>query len=223
MPRSPSPLSLAPLVASALFACSSTTNPTDGSSPSDATEASADARPDATPRAPQSHRPTAMACPADRPASNCPFPNDGGAPPMGVCFTNADCTAGTNGRCLAYGQIAQCSCSYDTCSSDSDCNTGGPCACRLSSRVGRGANTCLPGNCRTDSDCASGYCSPSLDFQCGSYSGVTGYYCRTAQDECVEDADCTGTTDAGLPTGPGFCAYSREVGRWTCSHSFCAG
>jgi hypothetical protein len=65
----------------------------------------------------------------------------------------------------------------------------------------------MPGNCRVDSDCgANGYCSPTAGGGCG---GVSGYYCHTAEDTCVNDSDCQ-------MNGPDVCEYSTGDGRWEC-------
>ena len=115
-----------------------------------------------------------------------------------------------------------CSCSYDTCVVDSDCKTGELCDCRSPWHYGdKGPARCLPGNCRTDADCGTdGYCSPSMDFGCGAYLGVTGWFCHTPADSCTNDSDCK-NLDGGW--GTPFCCYRPEVGRWACSTSMCAG
>jgi hypothetical protein len=67
----------------------------------------------------------------------------------------------------------------------------------------------MSGNCRVDSDCAGGYCSPSPGL-CGT---ATGYYCHTAKDTCVNDSDC------GKPSTSfeNLCAWSAADGRWECT------
>jgi hypothetical protein len=69
-------------------------------------------------------------------------------------------------------------------------------------------NTCVQGNCRVDSDCGPGYCSPSVDSN--GCTGLVGYYCHTPSDECIDDADCS------MKNGPMGCMYSTAQGRWTC-------
>jgi hypothetical protein len=93
---------------------------------------------------------------------------------------------------------------------DSDCSTGGPCACNGTAFLGAAGNTCVPGNCRVDSDCgANGYCSPTQgNSNCG---GLAGFYCHTANDLCVNDSDCT-----GHGTGLQICAYQMASARWEC-------
>ncbi|HVR00933.1 MAG TPA: hypothetical protein VMT47_02275 [Polyangia bacterium] len=152
-------------------------------------------------RVPQKHRAAAVACPTDRPAGLCTAPNvDAGF----GCAKDADCTAGTNGRCSSGGRLAGCQCSYDTCSMDADCaQMGGPCECRSTAQgivapaTTTSVNVCKMGNCRVDHDCgAGGYCSPSLG-SCGNYGGVVGYYCHTTKDTCVDDSDCQVRGGAG--------------------------
>jgi hypothetical protein len=170
-----------------------------------------------TVRVPMRHRATATTCDAMRPPSTC----DPGAVPMSACVADGDCAMGTNGRCVG-NQRDGCRCSYDVCTEDRDCTLGGPCECRLASRGGSGANVCIPGNCRVDADCgAAGFCSPTLG-DCGDFGGLSGYYCHTPADECIDDADCRGV-DAGFLGQTPYCAYSREVGRWRCSNQACAG
>jgi hypothetical protein len=130
----------------------------------------------------------------------------------GVCSTDADCAdAGPNGRCdMSTGGGAQrCFCASDMCADDSTCPSGQTCACHGSAYLGQG-NTCVPGNCRVDSDCGTGgYCSPSRGS--GNCGGIVGYYCHTAQDKCVNDSDCA---DAG---GAFACDWSPTAGYWKCS------
>lgn len=56
----------------------------------------------------------------------------------------------------------------------------------------------------------------TVDSFCGSFYGVRGYYCQTSRDECSSDSEC-GARD-GFP-GRGYCAYTKEQGRWMCSYS----
>jgi hypothetical protein len=174
-------------------------------------------------RVPVKHRPSAVACSTDRPAGVCAVAMAAGASaPTPACTKDSDCTAGSNGRCLELGHVAVCSCSYDMCTTDADCTqTGGPCACRPDAQsivapTSTASNTCLAGDCRVDADCgAGGYCSPSLG-SCGNYLGVTGYYCHTSADACIDDADCTAH-------GGGDCRYNDTKKAWDCETSQCAG
>jgi hypothetical protein len=55
-----------------------------------------------------------------------------------------------------------------------------------------------------------------VDFGCGQFIGVVGYYCHTGEDTCTNDADCTNS-------GGGDCRYNPAVGNWSCVKSVCAG
>ena len=157
-------------------------------------------------REPERHRPVATACDDMR------TPGNGAANEGGACTSDADCVDGRNGRCTSW-RFTQCT--YDACLTDADCanDTGGG-VCGCSGSAISDANVCLGGDCRTNADCASGYCSPSFGF-CGDYDGVVAMYCHTADDECIDDADCE---------GPGaYCAFLPERGLWGCSDSQCLG
>jgi hypothetical protein len=128
----------------------------------------------------------------------------------GECGSDAECTAGENGRCY-YRR-----CTYDDCFSDSDCTGGGLCICAADNDpLG---NRCLPaGNCRTDADCtlAGSYCYPSIARAC-YFSGddIVGYYCSTPVDECRTDHDCNYY---------GQCLYDTSRGHWICYDRSCPG
>lgn len=154
-------------------------------------------------REPLNHRATAVAC------SHVRGPGDA-QPIMGaMCHADADCTAGTNGRCLATKVAARTnSCSYDTCFVDADCG-GKVCTCRESAND---ANRCEPGNCKLDADCGTGgYCSPSVDFDKTNF-GFTGWWCHTKSDACVDDRDCP-----AMKKPNGKCAYDPKTSHWACS------
>jgi hypothetical protein len=87
------------------------------------------------------------------------------------------------------------------------------CAPETHQFAGTSVDWCVPGDCTIDSDCACGYCSPTYDPNCGSFSGYVGYYCHTPADTCTNDGDCDG----------GYCAYSTQVARWACGYGRCAG
>ena len=66
--------------------------------------------------------------------------------------------------------------------------------------------------CKSDAECAGGgYCSPSVDPDKTNY-GITGWWCHTAADSCIDDADCA--TDGG-PVAK--CAYDPGNTHWSCS------
>lgn len=156
-------------------------------------------------RTPVNHRPNDMQCQTTPAPGNCQFTGQG-AP----CTMDSQCTAGTDGRCVMLGgPVVSCQCTYDACMHDGDCATGSTCVCHGSPYVGGEGNTCVAGNCRVDADCGpSGYCSPAYDtMSCG---GLLGYFCHTAGDQCVDDADCQ---DAGTYD---YCTYSQTASRWQC-------
>ncbi|MCA9550305.1 MAG: hypothetical protein KC933_09735 [Myxococcales bacterium] len=157
---------------------------------------------------PEKHRTTAVACDDVR---NVPDVPAGGTPIGSTCGSHDDCTDGRNGRCVDVNRGLY-TCTYDACLQDSDCEH----VCECEGGFGSDHNICLQtGNCNVDADCgAGGFCSPSYG-DCGDYSGTVAYYCHTAQDECVDDADCGGY--------PWYCGYDPVGGRWRCSDSHCAG
>ena len=95
----------------------------------------------AAPNEPAVHRPAATACTGAPPEGNA-------IPTSGDCMTDAECTAGTNGRCIwPFGGDNVCL--YDECTSDADCGVG-VCACRVEASFD--FNRCFQGNCVIDSD-----------------------------------------------------------------------
>jgi hypothetical protein len=153
---------------------------------------------------PTNHRPDDSQCTQPAPAGDC---TNGGGGGGGECSADNQCTTGTNGRCVNDGPLPGCRCTYDTCTTDTSCPAGQLCACHGSAYNSSG-NTCIPGNCRVDSDCgAHGYCSPTSGAS--SCGGVTGYYCHTPADTCVNDSDCSGQ-------GFDICAWSTGDARWEC-------
>ena len=140
-------------------------------------------------RTPMNHRPAPITCKPSPSVGGCTFGGPGGGPP-GACRVDSDCKAGTNGHCAAAaGGIATCACFYDECTHDSDCKGESVCACSDSPYESI-SNSCAPaGNCKVDADCgAGGFCSPSSGAGCAD--SVTGYFCHTPSDECVDDSDC---------------------------------
>jgi hypothetical protein len=143
--------------------------------------------------------------------------------PFVECRTHDDCPdsdSGKNGRCVGNGHDGW-RCTYDLCTTDEECfavTMGRRSVCECEGGFRSDANTCLSGNCLTDAECGDNYCSPSFG-ECGAYGGVSYYYCHTAEDECVDDADCIGTGTSRQP----YCAYSPFAGRWVCSDVHCAG
>lgn len=165
---------------------------------------------------PTLHIPAGTSCRTTRPAGN--EPNGYTCPDAGFsgcCSSDAECTDGQNGRCTITGNGGP-HCTYDECTTSNDCATGKSCGCGDVNQYS--FNTCVPSNCRTDADCgANGYCSPTLDFTCGTYGGeYTGVYCHTPKDQCMNDSDCGNATNAR-------CSYNPESSRWECATSMCAG
>ncbi len=153
--------------------------------------------------APAIHRATAAACSHDR------GPGDFDTQNMNaMCASDAECTSGDNGRCLATKVAARTNyCSYDACFTDADCGNSKVCTCR---EFASDANRCDPGNCKVDADCgAGGYCSPSADPDKTNF-GSTGWWCHTKLDECVDDTDCVAQSGAK-------CVYDPAVSHFTCS------
>ena len=164
------------------------------------------------PHAPAKHRPTAIAC-TTPPLPPEPDPSRHSIGPSATyeCKVHADCTARPNGRCIAFDTIPPTErggtrCVYSSCNLDTDCAAGNACEC------GPIANTCMPGNCRVDGDCKSGYCSPSFD-ECGG--GINGYWCHAPTDECIDDGDCDATH---FKT---HCVADPVTARWTCPSLTC--
>ena len=153
--------------------------------------------------APAVHRATAAACSHDR------GPGDFDTQLMNAqCQADADCTMGTNGRCLRTKVAARNNyCSYDTCFADADCGGAKVCTCR---EFPNDDNRCQAGNCKLDADCgAGGYCSPSADPGATNF-GTTGWWCHTAKDECADDTDCNSMKREK-------CVYDPMITHWSCS------
>jgi hypothetical protein len=159
---------------------------------------------DAAMRVPQNHRPDDSQCTQPAPPGDC---NGGmGGPGGSSCSKDTDCTMGPNPRCETDGPLPGCMCTFDACVTDTDCMMGEVCACH-GSAYSTGGNQCIPSNCRVDSDCGpSGYCSPTTgQNNCGA---VTGYYCHTSSDACLNDGDC----GAGQ-----VCQWSAASNHWQCA------
>lgn len=158
---------------------------------------------------PDQHRPVAEVCDDVR---NPPEPYWEPSFDANECTVHADCVNGINGRC--FTSRAMNICTYDTCFSDSDCGET-VCLCG-----GDDVNKCLIGNCQVDADCGpKGYCSPSLG-SCGNYGGISGYYCHTPEDECINDSECESESGA---RGSPYCAFNLVAGKWMCSSTHCVG
>ena len=175
-------------------------------------------------RVPLEHRSSACCTSPRGPGSTeQPYPPGiaASSPDGGVaCSSDSQCVSGTNGRCFPNeGLVGPGGCSYDECATDSDCPSGTPCGCRASPGD-NAANVCAPGgNCVVDSDCGpGGYCSPSRE----DCNGPSPYFCHTALDACVNDADCL-SVDAGANFGitSKLCSYDHESHYWSCKQFVC--
>jgi hypothetical protein len=193
---------------------------TSAPSPSSSSDAGADheeAPPVPTPaRVPTDHR--SAAAPCTQPRGPGISANDA-QHFTGECHADADCTAGKNGRCELQA-LAKLVCSYDECAADADCASG-VCTCRNGAHDG--ANTCFRGNCVTDADCRGSYCSPSgtkITYNCMTTpegpvpASSFGYFCHTASDACVDDADCG---------QEGACVFQTSLQKWACLKLLCTG
>lgn len=139
----------------------------------------------------------------DGPAVDCPRERAPGfASGMGrtLCATDADCTEGTNGRCLEshIRGVPVAACSYDQCFVDADCPPRHACVCGRRGPDASGAHGCSPNQCESDADCASGhYCRRS----------EWGKHCQSLHDECVVGQGC----------GPGeACMHDPAAGIQRC-------
>jgi hypothetical protein len=174
----------------AACACGGVAASTTSTEPPGASDGGADAPPtgDGGARVPVKHRPTSVTC-APAPLPPEPVIPDAGVGPSATfaCRTHADCTAKPRGRCIFFQtsppiEAGGTRCLYDECTTDSACPPAQTCTCNAL------ANTCTPGICRVDADCAGGkgFCSPSVDG-CGTFNG---YVCHTLADTCTDDEDC---------------------------------
>ena len=128
--------------------------------------------------------------------------------------TCADCTADQVCGDSTYGLSCRC---HTLCGSDADCGADEACVCALqgiSYKAGgseyfpASIDRCLPGNCRTGADCASGECGASR-FDCFEGGPIAGFYCRTAEDESHTNQDCGNDYET--------CKYEPKLARWACS------
>ncbi len=174
--------------------------------------------------APVSHRVSATACGPSQPSlASCDPSAHAGCTLRGAtgCSPDAGDTCGTCEASASGGSVCRFP---DACLSDDDCGPSGVCSCQgmtfgfshLSNN-----NQCLPSNCRVDSDCETGFCSPTVSTSCGGFYGVQGYFCHTCEDTCMNDGDCM-QMGANGPV-KGYCAYQPTVGHWACGFGLCAG
>ncbi len=165
---------------------------------------------------PKRHRAAPASCPEERASGSVSVGTECFAPALGngiaiQCVNDADCVAGSNGRCVLGPKACITYCTYDTCFSDAECPGSQPCECR-DSALSSVANSCVAGgNCRVDADCGlGGYCSPSLVGGSCNFDPLvasTGYFCHTLHDSCLNDSDCDQSSR---------CAFDSQNERWTC-------
>jgi hypothetical protein len=137
--------------------------------------------------------------------------------PPQSCMTAADCTAPPGPGNSTAPVCVDGQCSVDACHVDADCGDIGVCSCKGNTFAWSHSsfgNVCITGNCRTNADCSSGACEPSIAFGSGPFYGIEGYYCRTPDDSCECDADCSAT---------GYCAFDPSVSHWACGYTHIAG
>jgi len=140
------------------------------------------------------------------------------------CTAHADCADGYNGRCVwdwfaeNLGDAAGLICTYDRCLTDADCDAGQACVCDNGGLYGS-INSCVTADCRRDADCgAGGTCAAEKD---SCTTKVSGYFCRTADDECdPADHQCPDEEDVE-PIPQGACVYDGDEQRWVCGHESC--
>ena len=165
------------------------------------------------PRVPTAHRATATSCAG---VYSAPEPPSGIDAATNGCTRHSDCDEGMNGKCITgngyMGRYYRCA--YDNCTTDADCGSGTLCYCTTSSA----AWCTYEGNCRVDADCGGGlysYCSPAMGSDCGGSHSVSGYYCHTPQDSCIDDSDCKGTD---------YCNFDEYKASWQCTpiNNMCA-
>ena len=190
---------------------------------------------------PQEHRTVAEDCPAERGSIGPVVTTSCTDPSALACTSDADCTTGSNGRCLqSLIDLCQTFCSYDECLEDTDCPNAESCVCR-SGGASTAPNVCAPdSNCRTDADCGDcGFCSPNVvanslgcSHQLGALTtcgvavmGNGTQMIRVNLGECSavltfgyachgSNDECTNDSDCTEPGG--YCAYSAGQERWTC-------
>jgi hypothetical protein len=120
--------------------------------------------------------------------------------PTPCCASDADCTAGKNGRCWPRTSLPGCggaiplgnACSYDACATDADCKAGMPAGataavCVPAGAFGRTYAACAYGVCRTSADCTvhpGGVCQYGLAAPHGQCVFKDVLFCAYPSDPC---------------------------------------
>ena len=140
------------------------------------------------------------------------------------CETHADCMDKPNGHCMSgSGQIGSyCGCVYP-CLSDESCEAGFACLCPDVAEYGPPVSVCVPAQCKTNADCPTGSwageCGVSLYHDGCSHDWAL--QCRTGEDACRGDAECSNGGTCGVDT------YRRSeddprLGHFECMMRGCA-
>lgn len=165
------------------------------------------------------HRPAAIDCPQER-AAIVEVHSDCGSSEDDECDAHDDCTGGSNGRCVTNWETGLCSCHYDECFSDDECDANRLCACAEQGPfILHANNSCIHAECRLDTDCATGYCL-AAPFHCGSaHQGEPtfhyDYVCATDEDECRNDEICYCENE-------NWRCNPEQSGKWSCSLNYSA-
>lgn len=100
-----------------------------------------------------------------------------------------------------------------TCTTDDDCGVGSVCIGDDIAGVGNDQAFCIEADCETSADCDSAECGlSSYDDGCGPIVRLT---CRTDEDECRSDDNCTDSADQCVTP-----YWSEAV--WVCAGYDCA-
>lgn len=136
------------------------------------------------------------------------------------CTSDAQCSDGTNGRCIQDTTYLEgdsgdgdgdpgtiCRCAY-SCSSDADCEQGSICVPPAVSYSDW--PICIPAGCQIGSECGEcGECGMAASLQHVSCAGpVYAVECRTADDLCA--GGCKLGTCFPAPNGQWQCHYIRQ-------------
>lgn len=150
---------------------------------------------------------------------------EGGVPilfPSGVDSGLVHCPDGSVDRAF---EVA-CPEGTSPCRTDADCGAGSVCICpgivpdTISGWTwpAEGApSVCVPSSCRQAVDCASAECGLAIDDSSACGGGEITLACRTPEDTCRADDQCTGTYIDQE------CGISAEQRTWRCVDQGCIG